>query len=274
VIKASRKLQIIVLGCGPAGLFATHAAIRAGHTVAIFSKKRKSHMYGAQYLHAPIPDLTDDSPPFQVTYSLLGTVEEYAAKVYGEVPPDFVSPQNLLGQHKAWDIRRAYDRAWSMYESLIVDWNVTSRDLLDWSMSNRDVVINTIPLTEICQRPDAHFFKARKAWAIGDAPDRDQFAPALAASNSVLCNGTDEGSWYRASNILGYQTVEWPEDNKPPLEGVAEVTKAVGTNCDCWRICAQPQFWRAGRYGTWMKGQFSHNAFYNMTQALTLAVVR
>jgi threonine dehydrogenase-like Zn-dependent dehydrogenase len=194
-----KRLKVIVLGCGPAGLFAAHAAVRAGHEVAIFSKKRKSHMYGAQYLHAPIPDLTDDSPSFQVEYRLLGTVADYATKVYGEEPPDFVSPEKLLGRHKAWDIRRAYDRAWSMYEGRIVDWEVKAHDLMDWSISNLDVLISTIPLPLICQQQGKHFFKTRKAWAIGDAPDRDQFAPALAEYNTVLCNGSNEGSWYRAS---------------------------------------------------------------------------
>lgn len=262
----------MVLGCGPAGLFAAHAAAIAGHSVEILSKKRVSHMYGAQYLHAPIPELTDDSPAFEVEYRLLGTVEDYAAKVYGEVPPDFVSPALLVGNHKGWDIRRAYTRAWALYEDRVRDCDITTGVLFDLATSDYDVVISTIPLPSLCQDRERHFFKSRKAWAIGDAADRDQFAPALAPYNNVICNGTDEGSWYRASNILGHRTVEWPEDTKPPIEGIAEFTKAVGTNCDCWRQNVQPQFWRAGRYGTWMKEMLSHHAFYNMARALTYAV--
>lgn len=271
MLNGPKRLRVVVLGCGPAGLFAAHAATMAGHSVQILSRARKSHMYGAQYLHAPIPELTDDSPPFEVEYRLLGTAEQYAAKVYGETPPDFVSPQRLVGKHKAWDIRRAYDRAWNLYEGRIRDCQVNPIVMAELSTSDYDIVISTIPAQQICFHPERHFFKARKAWAIGDAPDRDQFAPALAGYNTVICNGTDEGSWYRASNILGHRTVEWPEGTRPPIEGIAEFTKAVGTNCDCWRDNSRPQFWRAGRYGTWMKAMFSHHAFYNMTQALTIA---
>jgi len=56
-------MRIAVLGCGPAGLMSAHAAMVATESeadLAIFSTKRKSPLYGAQYLHQPIPFVSAD----------------------------------------------------------------------------------------------------------------------------------------------------------------------------------------------------------------------
>lgn len=251
--------RALVLGCGPAGLFAAHALIQSGWKVNIWSKKRRSEMYGAQYLHAPIHELAKRETT--VTYVLVGTEEQYRQKVYGERIVDFVSPQKLAGVHSAWDIRAAYYDAWDRYHNLVANCpaKLTFGDLHSWEREIRSkyqLVISSIPARSLCGSP-SHFFGAQAAWAIGDAPERGIFAPFSVAANSVVCDGTRDRGWYRASNVFGYRTVEWPEGKRPPVEGATLIEKPISTNCDCL-----PWIERVGRYGTWSKGEFSHDAYY------------
>src|ERR1035441_1317633 len=78
------KRNIAVFGCGPSGLAVAAAAIKAGFGVEFFSqRKQPSHLYGCQYLHAPIPGYESASKT-HVSYRLTGTPEQYRAKVYGD----------------------------------------------------------------------------------------------------------------------------------------------------------------------------------------------
>lgn len=258
-------MRVYVLGCGPAGLFASHAAIEAGHQVTILSKARKSHMYGAQYLHRPIPGL-GGSEPVMLDYRLVGNAEDYATKVYGEVPIDFVSPDKLVGQHPAWNIRRAYEEAWVRYSDRILNATLSPATVMGILDRNEvGLIISTVPAPALCYQPERHSFVCRDVWAIGDAPDRDVSAPKVCPPNTVICDGTRDVGWYRASNIFGFNTVEWPEDRKPPIENVARISKPVRTNCDCYQDSGR--VWRAGRFGTWQKGYLSHQAYFEIQQA-------
>jgi hypothetical protein len=249
-----------ILGCGPAGLFAAASAEAAGMSVRIFSKARQSRMFGAQYLHAPIPGLMADGDRFDVEYILRGTVDGYREKVYGPGSNAETSPERLLGFHLAWDIRAAYDRAWKRYENRIEHTELRS-DLVKtmaetaWR-AKRTLVISSVPAPILCQRRDLHRFGVAEIWAMGDAPEMNQYAPVTVDSNTVVCNGEDSPRWYRAANILGHRSVEWPAGVKPPVNGAARIQKPIWTNCDCL-----PGVIRVGRYGTWTKGILSHQAY-------------
>src|SRR4051812_38354175 len=109
-------MKIAVLGCGPAGMMAAAGAVEAaldyeGGDIAIFSRKRKSELFGAQYLHKPIPWAT---PPKEVTvdYRIIGEPADYKRKVYGNGWLGAVSPEDLQEPHPGWDIRETYDNLW------------------------------------------------------------------------------------------------------------------------------------------------------------------
>jgi hypothetical protein len=263
-------VKVAILGCGPAGLLAAYGADRfGGAEVAIFSKKRPSHLYGAQYLHDDIPGINLPDP-VEVKYELRGTAETYSLKVYGEEMtsrPGFkVSPEVLPETHKAWDIRAAYEWLYKQYEPLINPAKVDAVGLLSLLESKKfDLVISSIPRTELCFRKGEHQFLSQKVWALGDAPDRGQKVPIPIqpdVENTVVCNGHPDSAWYRYSNIYGYRTMEWPEmRRKPPLSGIAELVKPIATNCDCF-----PTVMYVGRYGQWEKGVLSHSAFLQATE--------
>lgn len=252
--------KVLILGCGPAALFAAHAVEKADGTPIIVSRKRKSEMFGAQYLHQPIPGISDEG--FTVNYLLEGTAEGYKDKVYGPGYRGTVSPDELLGTHQGWDIRSAYDTLWTRYQSEIIHTPFQGgADVVTYCESARAEgkighYLSTLPNNLLCHNP-SHSFSAQRVWSIGDAPERGVFSPILTELNTVVCSGDRDSSWYRKSNILGYNTVEWPDKKRPPIEDLSEVVKPIGHNCDCL-----PYVHRLGRYGKWTKGVLSHEAFY------------
>lgn len=257
---------VVVLGSGPAGLFAAHAAVRAGRPPRIFSRSLyPSDMFGAQYLHAPIPGLPAVSAV--IDYQLTGTVMDYARKVYGSHASGLqVSPSMLGGVREVWDIRTAYLRAWELYGERVEEVNVTP----EWMLSEMAkggalhgcTVVSSIPLPAICLQGQHHFRK-QLIWASGDAPALDRWCPIACPPNTVICNGLKEPAWYRVSNIFGHTTAEWPDGLKPPVP-CSQVVKPLSTNCDCFRSVR-----RVGRYGTWAKGVLAHQSYDYVTDLLS-----
>jgi len=255
-----KSARVAVLGCGPTGLFAVHAFAKLGFPkITIISRRRRSEMFGAQYLHEPIPGLTDGDG-HRISYHLWGTPEEYASKVYGgKVEAALTSPVKLPKSHMAYDIRQAYYKAWGLYADRITNLKVHPSMMSD-ILRNFDIVVSTIPASQMCaDMIGMHQFKSQQVWAVGDAPERGIFCPVNVDPWTVICNGTQERGWYRASNVFGYKTAEWPDGAKPPIENIAAIEKPIGTNCDCWTD--NKSFMRAGRYGTWTKGVLSHQAY-------------
>lgn len=257
-----RSKRAAVLGCGPAGLFAAHALIRSGWDVEIFSNKRKSDMFGAQYLHKPIDGLTDN--PVLLDARLRGTAEEYRTKVYGEGSTVQVSPEVYTGASAVWDIRTAYDAAWFMYEGRIEHYPGIDAGGMGLILSRHyRLVVSSIPAPALCAK--VHQFANRKIWAIGDAPERGVKCPIRTIDMTVEYNGEPSPRWYRLANVFDHTTAEWPYEPKPPIEGLSEVVKPLSTTCDCW----SGSVIRVGRYGRWEKGVLAHSAYYDVKTAVT-----
>src|SRR6185369_360410 len=262
----------VVLGCGPAGLFAAHAAKSRGADVHIFSKKRRSEMYGAQYLHSGIPGLTDDQQAGTVEYRLIGELDDYLTKVYGEVIPErsAISKDKLVGVYPAWDIRRAYHAAFERYREDIMNEPLSAASMMPIIMEFRPaLVISTIPAPTLCTNPNGHAFDTRKIWAVGDAPERGIFAPRPNEEPNVIWyNGESSPAWYRYSLINGYAAMEWPETVKPFADNLAEVQKPIATSCDCWMGAKRTRVVRMGRYGAWNRHGHSHQAYWRTLDLL------
>ena len=250
-------MLVTILGCGPAGLMAAHAAAEAGADINIVSKRRKSELFGAQYLHAPIPDITDGDP-VRVEYRLEGDSFAYKQKVYGPLWDGSVSPDDLPGRHDAWDIRQTYDRLWDLYSHNIVDVNISGGLIAAWLNSKEvPLIISSIPRPALCMR--GHTFGSQDIIAAGDAPGRGIRIPYNAPPNTVICNGNENPSWYRLSNIFDHHTAEWSMASlrtAPPVATAAVVKKPLFHNCDCLA-----EVIHVGRYGRWEKGVLSHEAF-------------
>jgi hypothetical protein len=269
-------LKINVLGCGPAGIFAAHAAAQLGHDVTILSIKRPSHMNGAQYLHRPILGLSpDEADPFQIQYALRGSIEGYRAKVYGDRDVD-VSVESLVGTHDAWDIRTAYDAGYAKYEHLIRDFHFSlDPSVPQLALPDADLTFSTIPAKLLCQ-DDACSWQSEWIWSTDSVKGshrslyfNEDFDGSI-DDNRVLCSGDPDDYWYRLSIIQGWENTEWPIDRKPTVPEKAgrlwRVEKPIATDCHC-----APDVRRLGRYGAWRKGILADSAYYDARSLLLSA---
>jgi hypothetical protein len=258
-------MRVVILGCGPAGLLAAHAVRWAGGEVLLVSKPGKSDLFGCQYLHAPIPGLAHFNQPGEpVRYRVNGTPEMYKEKVYGSEYRGSVSADEYgTGEpHLAWDLRRAYDELWAVWGRRVHPFDLDSVDIDSLEKAEADLFISTVPAPVLCEKSEEHFFLRESVWAVGDAPERLQYTTYQPPPFTVECNGLENPRWYRAANVFGYCTVEWPGYPKPPVSGVARVKKPLRTNCDC-----RPKWLRLGRYGRWEKGYLAHQAFFDTASA-------
>lgn len=253
-------MHVLILGCGPAGLLAAHAATQTGSDPVILSRKEKSALSGTQFLHEAIPGLTDGEPDGTIRYVVRGDPAEYARKVYGapEMSPSvsFNDVYDGKEQH-AWSLAKAYNALWSRYENRIVhaeriDSHTIEREL---EHGGWDLVLSSLPAPAICKNP-SHAFLSTDVW-VSDTAIED------VAEGTVVYDGTKDRGWYRLSRLWGKEATEWGV-NKPPLPGIKSVSKPRQTTCGCWL----PQVARLGRYGTWTKGVLTHHAYGDALEAL------
>lgn len=263
-------MKVYILGAGPAGMFAAHAAHQAGHEPVLFAEKaRRSTMFGAQYLHTPIPGLSK-SQPYAVQYQLRGTTDGYRRKVYGPEATNPVSPETLSTSHYAWDIREAYNAAWEAYGSrVIASGRLKMADIVGMREREPDVpIFSTLPLIDLCSNAD-HVFVETSVWALGDAPPMNQFVSVDCPPFTVVCSGDPADLWYRVSNLFDHKTVEWPLSVSYTAgvdPAAVIVNKPVRTSCTCLRAIAVTPL---GRYGTWRKDVFSHHAYSTAYEVLS-----
>lgn len=258
--------SVAILGCGPAGLLVAHAASQCGWDFQIFSKKQKSQLHGAQYLHQPIPYL-ECGRPRVIRYQLRGSAEQYRLKVYGPDWDGTVSPEDFWEAHYGWDLRLAYSDLWIEYEQQIHDVNLTRWNGHASMWGAYDLVISTVPRT-IWDEDRTHF-ESTKIFAVGDAEMPHVEPPYRPEPFSVICEGSPKVPWYRVSNIFGYCTIEWPWDNydygfKPsPHPRAVAVTKPLRYTGD-----AASDIVHLGRYGAWQKGVLTSDVFFEAIKVL------
>jgi hypothetical protein len=269
---------VVVLGAGPAGLLAAHAAELRGCDVRVYSATKnneeatKSELHGCQYLHQYIPYMDLDMTGTLVRYSLSGDADAYRRKVYGDswngsVSPDEYGPEK---DHEAWDLRKVYDMLWEQWKERIWPLNMTPKMAERLHNTRGQRVICTIPAPVLCLDPETHKFVSQSIWAMGstiptyrwtDEPlpaDENFPLPYVAQDMTVECNGEDAPRWYRAATVFGQSTLEWPAGPKPPVRGVVAVHKPLKTDCTCHM---GNRWYRLGRFGKWEKGYLVHQAF-------------
>lgn len=256
-------MDVAILGCGPAGMMAAHAATVEGHEVFIYSRKEKSKLGGAQYLHAPIEGITDPSPEIGIRYIKFGDGETYAKKVYGSLETSSSFDRSEIGWHDAWSLTSAYDRLWGIYEGMITDHQLDFKTVQDLG-KNYPLVISSVPAPAICGQ--RHQFSRQGIYLVPGS---------LAAGNTVIYSGRRSEPWYRCSNIGGekwteYSTASVNRDrlNEMGWENVdiRKGFKPLAHDCDC-----HPHLLRVGRFGTWKRGVLTHHAWNDTLRALGVA---
>lgn len=249
--------RVTILGCGPAGLLAAHAAVQAGLDPVIYSVKKASVIHGAQYLHDHIPGLTDKEPDGMLSYTKLGTREGYAAKVYGD--PDAPVSWDVFkeGDHPAWRMIEIYDELRRLYWPRVYNRVIGPEDIGPIA-DGADLTLCTLPASELCQRP-AHKFDFQRV----TISDRSQLDPSV--ENAIVYNGTAEDRWYRTSSIFGHDGTEWSSHRGHPIgEKIVGGIKPLRTDCTCHY--RHSDFYRLGRFGQWEKGVLVSDAYKDAVQ--------
>lgn len=272
---------IAILGTGPAGLMAAQACAITGRPFSLFGAPgsdghvHPSVISGAQFMHVAVPTVSkEEEPDFSIRYRKFGTAEGYAAKVYASDPRvPFVSFNNVNDgeQVPAWSLRSIYETLWHgiagdgrSVNALRID----ARTIDEWVKKELwDAIICTIPRNVLCRvhagmdDRAAHSFLSQSV-AIIDSEDMG------VGFNEIHYNGDPNGpSWYRSSNIAGWQSTEWADTKVPPYyKSQARVLdKPISHTCDCW--AGQVTF--AGRFGKWEKGVLVQDGFIEAFQAVS-----
>jgi hypothetical protein len=252
--------RVVVLGCGPAGLLAAHAASMAGASVQIFSVKKPSPINGAQFLHRSIPGLTMNGPDGHVTFTKTGDRDGYAMKVYGT--PNIPVSWDLWNETSkpAWTMQRIYNELWDMYKDGITDWEMKPSDLHRFERGH-DLLVTSLPAHVTCEKD--HIFQSVPMWI------KDGFEPGVQIPlNTIVYNGHEEMPWYRASNLFGFHSMEYGRNPINDLQSNPDNwtyygVKPLEHNCDC-----HPNWMRVGRFGQWKRGVLVHHAFEEVERAM------
>lgn len=256
---------IAVLGAGPAGLLAAHAVGLAGHPVVIFSTGGKSRLGGAQFMHVPIPELTGSEPDATVRYMVHGNAHTYQHKGYGSgKQPSFVSFGNVHDgmEQKAWNLQRAYEALWMVFGDNVNETKVDRQWLLDNHEDFR-LIINSVPRPIFCADPSHQFYSQQVII--------DPHPPAWLEDMTVLYDGTNDHSWYRASSLWGHGGTEWGlqrYDTVPyDVPDAVAVRKPLEHSCKC-SVTEPDNIIRVGRFGKWEKGVLVHDGFHTTIRQL------
>lgn len=249
--------DVVILGCGPAGLLAAHAAVEAGLKVRILSTRTKSNIGGAQYLHEAVPGLTDNEPDGELAYIYRGEKKSYAYKLYGNGDAP-VSWGKYRGVLPIWNLRAAYGDLWDMFEMTIEHRILQPIDVVGLLNANT-IVMSAIPLPSICMRPMEHKFTSQTVW-INYRQVKVEEAKGD-ENNFILYNGYLDNPLYRSSLIFSWRSDEYV--TCPEVDGCVPVTKPLTSTCDCW-----PGLVKLGRYGQWDKEQLTHHAYLSAVAAI------
>lgn len=246
-------MEVLILGCGPAGLIAAQAADAAGATVSIASKRTKSVMPGAQFIHEPIPGLVGEQGARTITFEKIGTREGYAAKVYGSPDAPCSWDEFPEGEVVAYPIGAIYDRLWEKWSPEVVN-EVVDAEWLRYEISSEvewDLIVSSIPAPAICH--SRHVFRHQDIY-ITDHAWRG------VGEDTIVYNGDTADHWYRSSKLFGHEYTESTIRTPTAVHGM----KPLSNNCDCW----QGKVLRIGRFGKWEKGVLVHHAYEEVTRAL------
>jgi hypothetical protein len=252
-------VKVIVVGCGPAGLAAAHAAVGLGAEVRILAPKRKTPQEGPLLIQRPIPGINTDHPNGTIHQRVIdGSILDYRYRLYGDVNIG-ISGDILKTEYHAWNHRETYNKLWVLYHDLIEEINrdgmLTSWDIICLGPGQAcDVMVNTASANSFCVLPGHTFIGKQVAITPGHGyPDQPD--------NTIIFNGGSRYPWARSSKIFGVSVTEWALDKAPP--GARRITKPISTDCNC-----HPKVLRTGRFGSWRNETWVDTAYWDTYTAL------
>jgi hypothetical protein len=255
------KLKVTVIGCGPAGLAAAHAAVGHGATVEIIAPKKMSPQNGPLLLQRPIPGVNTDHPDGTIYQRVIGgSVLDYRYKLYGDINIG-INGNILQPQYNAWEHRKTYATLWGMYSDLILDCKV-SPALLRRMHVHSDLVVSTANAREMCENWEVFGpGKGPHKFLFKEVAITNEFSYPDQPDNTIIFNGGDKYSWVRSSRVFGIPATEWKLGDQPSEARV--IRKPISTDCNCY-----PHVLRTGRFGAWKNETWIDTAYWDVYNAI------
>jgi hypothetical protein len=250
-------VKVCIIGCGPAGLAAAHAAAGLGADIKIIAPKIQTQQRGPVMLHRPIPGINTEQPDGYVRQIVVGgSILDYRLKLYGDVNIS-ISGDILDPGFHTWRLDLAYDKMWLMYSGFIEDREVRPYEP-DGLCSSYDLVVNTAPASALCMyRGRGHDFKSVPIALYFVVSYMDQ------PDNTVIYNAYPDILWVRSSSIFGNKVTEYKPEDLGGLKPDLIIHKPLSTNCNC-----HPRVLRTGRFGKWHNETWIDHAYYETRDAL------
>ena len=258
-------MMVAVIGCGPAGLAAAHAAIGLGAEVTIIApiSEGQTPQRGPLVLQRPIPGITTDHPDGYIRQIVIGgDILKYRYKLYGDININIQGDMLREGYH-AWSHTRTYDELWRRYiERHQINVRHEDRYIPGYELATLhqqyDLVVSTAPLNKLCMNYVAHQFRFAQV-AITAGPSYPDQPP-----DCTIFNAGDEYKWVRSALLFGAGSTEWLPGEAPAQAGqVRIIRKPISTACECF-----PHILRTGRFGAWRNETWVDTAYYDTRDAI------
>jgi len=244
-------MHVIVIGCGPAGLAAAHAATGLGCSVQIIGPKKRTPQHGPVFLQRPIPGISTDHPNGYIKQIVVGgSILDYRLKLYGDVNVSVTSDGILRDGIHTWSVQAAYVNMWEMYSHLIQDTEITPEELSHLSRY-KELIVSTAPAPRLCSQPDVHKFLSVPIALYFRTSYPDQ------PENTIIYNAHAEPKWVRSSNVFGNRVTEYANKALIDVPDLL-IRKPLSTDCDC-----HPNVLRCGRFGKWNNMAWIDSAYYD-----------
>ena len=254
-------MQVAVIGCGPAGLAAVHAARGLGADVVIFSPGVKSPQRGPLVLQRPIPGITTDHPDGYIRQIVIGgSILDYRYKLYGDINIGINGDILQEGYH-CWKHIEAYDLMWNRYMTgadlhTIRRTELVTPSQLKYMHEQFALVVNTAPLNNLCTSTLHQFkFKAVEITMGTSYPDQPE--------DTTIFNAGNDYPWVRSAWLLGNSCTEWLVGSAPQEQQPFTIRKPIRHNCTCY-----PHVLGTGRFGAWKNQVWVDTAYYEVREAI------
>lgn len=250
-------MRVAVIGCGPAGLAAAHAAVGQGaEDVVVFAPKVKTPQLGPLLIQRPIPGINTSHPDGTIHQRVIGgSILDYRYKLYGDINIG-INGDILRPEYHAWRHGETYDKLWDLHKHLIVNSYVTAHHLRRMHES-WDLVVSTANTYKLCHEGGhSHSFQYAIVYVTSVAEYPGQ------PDNTIVFNAGKEFSWVRSSRIFGQEVTEWTD---PPVgrDGWRLIQKPISTDCTCF-----PHVLRTGRFGAWRNETWVDTAYWDTWTAI------